>query len=276
MILSSHTIRCFHRPRRAITMAEAVLSTLIVGIMLVAALNTVGAARRAEYILGDHTLGAQLAEDLMSEILQQAYEDPALAAGSFGIESGETGTGSREDFDDVDDYDDWTASPPERRDGAAIPGLEGWARSVTVQWVRSNDFKTPSGSDNGVKRIVVKVSHNDAGAASLTAFRTRACKILYTRPGSAAATNTPPTASALAVPDQGQTPLTVLFMASSSDDPDAGDTLTYGWDFGDGSTAQGLTVTHTYTDGGIYLAHVTVSDGKGGVDTDTAVVEVED
>lgn len=47
----------------------------------------------------------------------------------------------------------------------------------------------------------------------------------------------------------------------------------YLWNFGDGHTAQGATVTHTYTAPGTYTATLTVS-GPGGTDTDTAQVVI--
>ncbi|WP_219010761.1 lytic polysaccharide monooxygenase [Aquimarina litoralis] len=52
----------------------------------------------------------------------------------------------------------------------------------------------------------------------------------------------------------------VTFSAADSYDPN-GDSLTYTWDFGDGTTAQGVEVSHTYT--GLTSADVTltVSDG---------------
>ena len=46
------------------------------------------------------------------------------------------------------------------------------------------------------------------------------------------------------------------------------DTLTYSWDFGDGSAASTQqNPTHSYTTAGTYTAKVTVSDGKGGTAT---------
>jgi PKD repeat protein len=53
----------------------------------------------------------------------------------------------------------------------------------------------------------------------------------------------------------------VTFDASKSSDKDQ-DTLSYSWDFGDGESAQGKTITHTYAKGGIYTAKLRVDDGK--------------
>lgn len=54
----------------------------------------------------------------------------------------------------------------------------------------------------------------------------------------------------------------VAFDGGASSDPD-GDPLTYSWDFGDGSPAEGgATPTHTYADNGSYTVTLTVSDGS--------------
>ena len=55
---------------------------------------------------------------------------------------------------------------------------------------------------------------------------------------------------------------TSVFNASSSSDPD-GDKLSYTWDFGDGSTAEGAETTHVYTKSGTYTVTLTVNDNQG-------------
>jgi PKD repeat protein len=53
-----------------------------------------------------------------------------------------------------------------------------------------------------------------------------------------------------------------VFDGSGSYDPD-GDALTYMWDFGDGTTAQGTKVTHAYTKRGTYMVTLKVDDNRG-------------
>lgn len=70
--------------------------------------------------------------------------------------------------------------------------------------------------------------------------------------------NVAPVAGFSASPDHGPAPLTVAFDDASSDQN--GDPLTVSWDFGDGSTANGKHVEHTF-DKGKWTVTQTVSDG---------------
>jgi len=54
-----------------------------------------------------------------------------------------------------------------------------------------------------------------------------------------------------------------ISFVSTATDPDACDTLTYDWKFGDGKTAKGANVIHAYTKKGTYTATLTVTDNKG-------------
>lgn len=53
----------------------------------------------------------------------------------------------------------------------------------------------------------------------------------------------------------------IAFSIAGVNDPE-GDPLTYTWDFGDGSTGSGATVTHKYATAGTFSATVTVGDGQ--------------
>lgn len=63
-------------------------------------------------------------------------------------------------------------------------------------------------------------------------------------------------------PETGGFPLEVTFDASLSYDPD-GQIDRYEWDFGDGSTGEGITMTHTYQNAGTYTIDLLVVDNNG-------------
>ena len=87
-------------------------------------------------------------------------------------------------------------------------------------------------------------------------------------------TNQVPTARFTFAPASPAVNQAVAFDATTSSDPDAGDTLTYAWTFGDGATATGATASHTYTAAGPFTVTLTVDDSKGGANSTTQTVTV--
>jgi PKD repeat protein len=79
--------------------------------------------------------------------------------------------------------------------------------------------------------------------------------------------NSPPTADA-GGPYSGTTGSTVSFSAAGSGDPD-GDILTYSWNFGDNTTGDGISPSHSYAAAGVYAVTLTVSDGEFVVEAST-------
>lgn len=77
--------------------------------------------------------------------------------------------------------------------------------------------------------------------------------------------NTEPFAQFTATPGEGAAPLDVWFDASASSDPDAGDELSFAWDFGDSTTGVGMTCTHRFAEAGTYRVVLTVDDDWGGI-----------
>jgi hypothetical protein len=131
-------------------------------------MQSVGQSLLSRAHFADVVRGQHLAQDLMIEILSNAYVDATSPV--FGHETGESST-DRTQFDDVDDYHGLDGSPPKKRSGTEIPGFTGWRRQATVQWVTPSNPNSVSMVDLGLKRITVTVSRNGATVAQISALR---------------------------------------------------------------------------------------------------------
>jgi len=105
--------------------------------------------------------------------------------------------------------------------------------------------------------------------ATVTAGTTTTVRITLTPEVS----NTPPIADFAYTPPGPAVDAAVTFNASSSYDPD-GSIASYAWTFGDGGTASGPIVSHTYTSEGTRNVRLTVTDNQGATDTMTRSVAV--
>ena len=85
--------------------------------------------------------------------------------------------------------------------------------------------------------------------------------------------NQSPTASFTANPTSGVSPLEVFFNASNSSDSD-GTIVSYQWDFKDGNTGSGETISHTFSSAGSYNVELTVTDNEGASDSATKNITV--
>jgi hypothetical protein len=96
--------------------------------------------------------------------------------------------------------------------------------------------------------------------------------------GAADCTDTPsnqmPVARFLAQPLSGAAPLGVALDASDSYDPD-GQIEGYQWDFGDGSSGNGVIVQHDYLAAGTYTVSLTVVDDNGDIAMQRVVDQIE-
>jgi len=94
-----------------------------------------------------------------------------------------------------------------------------------------------------------------------------------TPPVSPVIENQSPTASFTADPTSGVAPLEVAFNASNSSDSD-GTIVSYAWDFKDGETGNGETISHTFSSIGSYNVMLTVTDNDGATDSITKTINV--
>jgi PKD repeat protein len=89
----------------------------------------------------------------------------------------------------------------------------------------------------------------------------------------AAPVNQPPNAVASATPASGAAPLNVTFSSAGSTDPE-GASLSYNWDFGDGTTSSAANPSHNYSAAGNYLVQLSVSDGMNTTTVSNVTVTV--
>jgi MSHA pilin protein MshD len=162
------TSLAFRRP--GFTLLEATMSLVIVSVMLTSVLATVGAFARSRSVGADQSRSMLLAQQLMSEIVQYPYYNPASKGISkvvLGPDAGQT----RSTFDDVGDFAGWSESPPADRTGTALAGFTGWKRSVAVNYVSPTNPTMIVLTDQGLMRIVVTVTSASGKVTSLTALR---------------------------------------------------------------------------------------------------------
>jgi hypothetical protein len=158
------------RAGRGFSFVETAICVLVVGLLLVASMRVATGANLAQAQAAERAMGQYLAAGLINEITTLAYADPG-AAPLFGREAAEA-AGAKAAFNDVDDFNGWTESPPQDHDGATMPGLVGWSRSVTVERVAIPDVTHVSSSETGAKRITVTVTRNNRLIATCVAIRT--------------------------------------------------------------------------------------------------------
>jgi len=169
--------------RRALTLVEVVLATVVVGVMMAGALATVSASQRASRAQADQALAQLLAQDLLDEIMALPYADASDTAVISGPALTEVATGNRSLFNDVNDYNGWSEAPPRRRDGTGIAGADNLSRRVGVDFLTPNAWTTPSVTDQGVARITVSVMRGGGTIATAVGIRTsgppatQACKL---------------------------------------------------------------------------------------------------
>ena len=156
--------------RRGFSMVEAAFCVVLVSGLMVVSLNTLGASKVAQRSLSDRTRGYLLASALMSEILNQSYQD-SNETPVAGLELSENAL-LRTTYDDVDDYMNWTVSPPQNRDGTTVPGLKGWQESVKIEAVDPANLNLKKALDSGVKRVTVTITHNNVVVVTLVAVKT--------------------------------------------------------------------------------------------------------
>lgn len=159
--------------RHGVSIAEVAISSLLVATIMIASLKSLGMVNRTWGVAANSGTGNTLASDLLAEVNSTAYRDPEDPSKFMGLNSGESGT-NRMDFDDIDDFDDWSASPPQSRDGTSLTDYVGWTRAVDIKKVEADDplsERNDNATDEGLRKITVTVTDPAGNTSVLVVFR---------------------------------------------------------------------------------------------------------
>lgn len=138
--------------------------------------------------------------------------------------------------------------------------------NVRGMFVNGNHLYWVSNSDGFLRRSNFVNGMPIGGTATVVSTSDWRARSLFLFSG---IPNVPPQASF----SSNCTGLTCGFDASASNDPD-GSIVSYAWDFGDGNTGSGVAPNHTYAAAGTYTVQLTVTDNRGGTDTQSQQVTV--
>lgn len=124
-----------HWRERGATLVEVVLFIVILSIALASVLGLLALAVGRS---GDPMVLRQsvaVAESLLQEVMAQPFTSTDLDGGANGIgpEAGETRGSVSAPFDHMDDYHGLTLNGITSADGTAIPGLQAYTATVTVE-----------------------------------------------------------------------------------------------------------------------------------------------
>lgn len=140
-----------------------------------------------------------------------------------------------------------------------VTGDDGIARLV---YTAPPPLAEPVDPYSVVTVLVTPISGDFAGSAS------RSVEVRLVPPGTTPViigANNPPTPAIRISPTPVTTYTAATFSAAETTDEGqvCGSRCSYAWDFGDGSSASGIVVTHEYRAAGTYAVSVTVTDDRG-------------
>jgi len=154
-----YKVKGYHRSVRGIAYTEVLLSSIILAVLVVSAVKLfANLGRSQQNTVGQKTV-SNLASQMIEEIKVLPYVDPVdINEDGPGVD--ELGS-DRSAFDDIDDYDEWSAQPPQDKQGNPLDQYPDLIRSVQVFNVSAADFNQQISDDEGYKKVIVKISRDE-------------------------------------------------------------------------------------------------------------------
>lgn len=151
-----------HLRSRGFTLIEAALTTVIVGVGVLAVAQLFSACSRQNSTSTDYTVAQMLAGNIQETMAGLGLYDPVTTTSNFGPELGET----LATYNDVDDFDGASLNPPIDSLRSTIADLAQYTQVVTVVPVypmqpnsntNEQNLEIPKTTFTGAVRVNVRV-----------------------------------------------------------------------------------------------------------------------
>jgi type II secretory pathway pseudopilin PulG len=148
------------RVRRGFTLLETGLTTIIIGMGVVAITELLTKGTVSQIEANDLTIAVNLANSIHELTYNLKFTDPSNInnpSPHWGPETGET----LATYNDNDDFDGQTFSPPIDARRNVLSNFTGWSQTITVQNVDPNKITlvVPNATTQ-MERITVTIQHN--------------------------------------------------------------------------------------------------------------------
>lgn len=145
--------------RRAFTLIEVVMATVIVGLGVAALLGSIASGTKANAGGQQLTTATFLAQEIREWTHRLPFKDPDPADALNP--PGSDGSDPQFFVDDLDDLMGVTYSPPRDGRGNAIPGMVGWSETITMTWRTPSNLATVvAAGTSDMIYVQVAVSYN--------------------------------------------------------------------------------------------------------------------
>ena len=153
--------------RRAFTLAESLIASVVLAVSVVGIAGTLAASYQQDTVRGNTTTAVNLAQELMEEIAAKPVELASGVTNKPGWSSGQT---DRRQYDTIDDYHGYTdlSGSIQTAGGTTLNLSSGgsYERSVTVTNNAVPSGLTGPASDFVLVTVTVKMPHNQSTSVS--------------------------------------------------------------------------------------------------------------